>query len=120
MLPAMLTTLNTQNLEMAWGVLRQYSRSAPGQSLPRAVAFVVKDAKANTPFTGTGRIDAELQVETTPRISSRTGRPVKSGRNKNVYSVTEGGLATKVVLARMRPYSYYNVLTDRKYALDRA
>jgi hypothetical protein len=118
MLPAVYTNLNTQNLDMAWAVLRKYSRTAPGEALPRAVAFIVKDAKENTPFTEIGRIDSELQVETTPVISARTGKPLRSGR-KN-YSVTEGGLATKIVLARMHPYSGYNALTDRKYAIDRA
>jgi hypothetical protein len=118
MLPPIYTNLNTRNLEMAMLVLRKYSRTAPGEALPRTVAFIVKDAKEHTPFTEMGRIDTELQVDTTPVISSRTGKPLKSGRKS--YSVTEGGLATKIVLARMRPYSNYNVLTDRKYALDQA
>lgn len=101
-------------------VLHVYSTTAPSEALAKAVAFVVKDAKDHTYFTTTSKIDTELQVQTTPVIATRgrnAGQPLRSGR-KN-YAVTEGGLATKIVLARLNPYSNYNILTDRRYWLPR-
>jgi len=102
-------------------ILQKFSRQEPSESLHRAVAFVVKDAKDHTPFTEISRIDTELSVQTTPILSTRgkrKGLPLKSGRSN--VSVVDGGLATRVVLARLHRYSYYNLLTDQKYALDRA
>jgi hypothetical protein len=66
-------------------------------------------------------IDSELEVETVPVLSMkgpRAGLPVRSGKNN--IEVTPGGLATKIILARLNRYSNYNVLTDMKYALDKA
>lgn len=114
-------SVDTRNLVGAIKVLQQYSRQEPSEALHRAVAFTIKDAKDHTPFTEISRIDTELSVQTTPVLSTRgkrKGLPLKSGRTN--VSVTEGGLATKIVLARLHRYSGYNLLTDQKYALDRA
>lgn len=114
-------SVDTRNLVGALKVLQQYSRQEPSESLHRAVAFTIKDAKEHTPFTEISRIDTELSVQTTPVLSTRgkrKGLPLKSGRTN--IAVTEGGLATKIVLSRLHRYSYYNLLTDQKYALDKA
>lgn len=114
-------SVDTRNLVGALNVLRQYSRQEPSESLHRAVAFTIKDAKDHTPFTEISQIDTDLSVQTTPVLSTRgkrKGLPLKSGKSN--VAVTEGGLATKIVLARLHRYSNYNLLTDQKYALDKA
>lgn len=114
-------SIDARNWSAAQRIIMQHSKTLPGEALPRAVAFVVREAKARTPFTTIGQIDSELSVISTPMLSTRGARkglPLKSG--KNLVNVVEGGLATKIVLARLHLGSKYNTLTDMKYALDRA
>lgn len=113
--------IDTSNLNRAQAIFNEYGKTVPAQSIARTALFVIDDAQRNTPVTSVGRIDSELSIITTPVLSSRgkrKGLPLKSGK-KN-YTVVEGGLGTRIALARLSPYSDYNILTDRRYALDRA
>lgn len=101
-------------------ILERISKQTPSDALHKTVAFVIEKAKKETPFTTMARIDADMSATTTPRRSTRTGKKIKSGKNKNIVSVAEGGAATRIVLARLRRGSYYNRLTDHRYYLDRA
>ena len=103
-------------------IIAQHIKTAPTESLPRAVAFVVKDAKDRTPVTPVSRIDTELQVKTTPILvtrGSRTGVPRKD-KKSTIEVGDRDTLAIKIQLARLNPYSNYNILTDRRYALSRS
>ncbi len=115
--------INTTNWMAAQKIIMAHGRSLPSEALPRAVAFVVKDAKDNTPVTSISRIDTELSVTTTPVLSTRgarAGLPLKSGKNTVTANDEEDSLGIKIQLARLNRYSDYNILTDMRYALDRA
>lgn len=113
--------IDTKNFMQGFQVLRVYSKTEPSKALHRAVAFVVHDAKQNTPFVTTGKIDAELNVQATPMLvtrGARAGLPRKD--NKQQLEIADGGLAMRIQLARLNPNSNYNALTDNRYKLDRA
>jgi hypothetical protein len=121
MQPQPLIRLDTTNLMKAQRLLNYFSKTSPAESLNKTGAFVVHTAKDMTPVTSMARIDAELQVDSVPVLYVRGPKKgTKKPGKKLHYNVTEGGLATKVVLARLNRYSNYNVLTDMKYAIDRA
>lgn len=120
MLPKVNVRWETYNWSRAHEILHKYSKTEPSEALAKAVAFVVVDAKANTYFTTPSKIDAELNVETTPVLSTkgaRAGLPLRSG--KSTVDAPAGSLAQRIVLSRLNRYSNYNVLTDIRYALDR-
>lgn len=115
------TRIDTSDLMRAQAIFQEYSLQVPSQGLNRTVLFVLRAAQKNTPFVTGSRIDTELSVSTTPVLSTRGARkglPLRSGR-KNV-AVTEGGMATRIVLARMHRGSAYNQRTDQKYFIERA
>ena len=67
------------------------------------------------------KIDQNMSAVTTPVLSTRGARkglPLRSGKNN--VAVTEGGIATRIVLARMNPNSRYNRLTGSYWAINRA
>ena len=116
----MTVNLDTAKFTQAFNLLHQKT-SNPAPALHRAVAFVIRDAKARTPVTSQSRIDQELSVMGIPVISkkgARAGLPLKNG--KKTYEFAPNGLGIAVMLARLKRYSSYNVLTDMKYAIDRA
>ena len=120
--------IDTSNWMKARAVLMQYSKTEPSQSLHRAVAFVVNDAKRHTPFTDISRIDTELMVEATPAVlkSGKLSRDKK--RQREVITAIKGSsppLAALIISAQVlrvdttasQPgMSNYNRLTDMKYA----
>lgn len=114
-------TIDTRNFVSACRLLQRTSRTLPHQALARAVAFVVKDAKALTPFAPLGKIDRELGVMSSPATvtrGKRKGQPLKSGK-LNV-DVPRTSLSMRIMLARLHRNTSYNILTDRRYAIDRA
>jgi len=114
-------SVNTSHLEAAQRLFQQHSRNTMAENLNRTAHFIALAAQRMTPFVTISRIDTELNAVSTPILSKkgkRAGLPLKSGK-QNV-AVVEGGLATKIILARMKRGSYYNRITDHKYYIDRA
>ena len=111
--------IDTSGLMAAQRIFNDYSRKTPAQSLNRTVLFILRDVQKTTPFATMSRIDTDMQVTTTPRISKVTGRQVsRNTRNPNIVTVTEGGMATRIVLARLHYGSRYNVRTDHRYWIN--
>lgn len=106
-------------------LLSTRSKTLPSESLARAVAFVVKDARDHTPFVTVGQIDTELSVTVTPTIGAR-GKPLK---NKKTYLTTGLGqrhtpdehptipLTWLIIGARARPGSNYNQVTGQRWQI---
>lgn len=110
--------IDTSNLMKAQALFQRHSKRDPAESLNKTVLFIARDAQRRTPFVTIGRIDAQLNVQTTRRISTRTGKPVSpKTKNANLVNVTEGGAATKITLARLHMFSRYNKMTDFRYWL---
>lgn len=108
--------LDTSGLMKMQQICQAHSKRSPAESLNKTVYFIVKSAMENTPVTSPAKIDMELNVQSSPRISARTGRPVSSKTKNPVnINVTEGGLATRITLARLHYNSRYNRRTDRRY-----
>ncbi len=113
--------IDTSGLMRMQNIVSKHSRWSPAENLNRTAFFVVKDAMEHTLPTAPAKIDMELNVQSAPRISARTGRPVsRNSRNPNIINVTEGGLATRITLARMHRNSRYNLRTDRRYSILRS
>jgi len=120
--------IDTSNWMKARAVLMQYSKTEPSQSLHRAVAFVVNDAKRHTPFTDISRIDTELMVEATPAVLKSGQLSKDKKRQREVITAIKGSsppLAALIISAQVlrvdttasQPgMSNYNRLTDMKYA----
>lgn len=126
MLIASTCRIETGHLLAAQKIFDRFSKTAPAESLNRTVLFVVRDAQNRTPFVPPSRIDAELSVDVTPRISQRTGRPVsRRTRNASLISARAGGrsfvhgvpFTWLIIGARAKPGSRYNRLTGGRYAL---
>lgn len=107
-------------------LLRQNSKTLPGEALARAVGFVVKDARDHTPFVTMGKIDTELAVEVIPMIGAR-GKPLK---NKKFYKTSGLGqrrspdahpsvpLTWLIIGARAKPGSNYNQITGGRWQIS--
>lgn len=100
-------------------LLRQYSKSNPSESLAKAVAFVIKDAKDNTPFVTLERIDTELSVVSSPAVLKSGKLSRDKTRQREEVDLDSQSVAARIVLSRLHPDSNYNRLTDMKYAIDR-
>lgn len=113
--------LDTRNFMAAHQILHRFARN-PAESLHKAVGYVVEAAKDNTPVTTMSRIDTDLSVVTTPVLvtrGARIGLPLKDGSNRIIIGGMDT-LAVKIILARLKVGSNYNILTDNRYAIDRA
>lgn len=100
---------------------RTYSRRTPAVATNTAGYVVALTALSLTPAADIARIDAALGVTTTPKLSTRGARrglPLRSGA-KN-FHVTEGAMATRIVLARMWKFSPYNRMTGHYWYINRA
>jgi len=100
---------------------RAYNRRSPAVAANTAAYRITCAAFAFTPAATMAKIDANMSAVTTPVLSTRgkrKGLPLRSG--KNTVAVTEGGPATRIVLARMHPGSRYNRLTGSYWAINRA
>lgn len=105
----------------AQAIFNRHSRHEPAYNLNRTALFITLDAQRHTKFTSVAKIDADLKVTTTPVLVTRgprKGLPLKSG--KSTTSATFDSVAARIVLARLHPNSSYNLLTDRKWMIDRA
>ncbi len=115
------TTADLGSLNRALDLASKWSTRTMKKVVMDTARAVTFKAMVGTPAVSMQTIDSELDVITTPVLSTRgprQGLPLKSGK-KN-YQVVEGGLATKIVLARMWPGSRYNRLTGSQWAIDRA
>lgn len=112
--------IDTSNLIAAQSIFNRHSRHDPAHNINRTALFVVLDAQRTTHFTTVSKIDAQLQVTTTPVLVTRgprTGLPLKSG--KTTSTTTFGSVAARIILARLNPNSSYNLMTDRKWLLNK-
>ena len=111
-------SVNTDNLNGALKILSQHSKKAPIQVVTMTALFCVKKAQENTPVVSQGRILTDMQVVTTPVLSTkgaRKGLPLKSGEYD--MEVPEQSMAVKIALARLHPNSKYSKLTGNRWAL---
>jgi hypothetical protein len=127
--------IDTTNWMAAHQVLHRYAIN-PSESLHKAVAFVLKDAKENTPVVDPATIVSELGVLVTPRLGKR-GQPlsIKSAKNQ-IYDAIPGGsgkrapskfndvdkfpdvpLSWLIVMARANPDSGYNQRNSGRYMI---
>lgn len=113
--------IETANFMAGQRLLHGYSKTMPSEALHRSVAFVLEDAKDLTPVTTTARIESDLQVTTTPRLVTRGARLGLPRKDKavDIHIGDKDTVAMRIMLARLHPYSDYNVLTDGRYRIDR-
>lgn len=107
---------------------RVFNKRTPALAANVAGLYVARQARYETHKLSVpmARIDAELSVEVTPRISARTGKPVsRNTRNPNNVRALTGGrsylpaipFTWLIIGARANPNSRYNRLTGQRFAL---
>lgn len=101
-----------------------FGRRTMQEQCVTSITFIALRAQKLTPAADIGRIDAALDVEVSPVLSTRgkrKGLPLKSGK-KTV--ATRAGvrvpMAVLITMARFNPSSNYNRLTGGKWALPTA
>jgi hypothetical protein len=107
---------------------RVFNKRTPAVAANVAGLYVARQARYETHKISVppGRMDAELAVEVTPRISARTGKPVsRRTKNPNNVRALAGPPSYKpaipftwlIIGARAKPFSNYNQRTGQRYAL---
>jgi hypothetical protein len=107
---------------------RVFNRRAPAMAANVAGYYVARQARYETHKISVplARIDSELSVEVTPRISARTGKAVsRNTKNPNNVRALLGGrsyvktipFSVLIIGARANPYSEYNKRTGQRWAL---
>jgi hypothetical protein len=117
----MTATADVSVLERAIPRMVAFGRRTMQEQCVTSVTFISLRARKLTPAADIGRIDAELEVEVSPVLSTRgkrKGLPLKSGK-KSVG--TKPGvrvpLITLITMARMNPASDFNLRTGGKWAI---
>lgn len=107
---------------------RQFNKRTPALAANVAGLYVARQARHETHKISVplSRMDAELSVEVTPRISARTGKAVsRNTKNPNNVRALTGGrsyvpaipFTWLIIGARANPYSRYNQLTGQRWAM---
>lgn len=99
----------------------QVTKRTPAQAANRAALEVAITAQKDTPFVTPETVDTELAVLKAPVIGA-SGRILKKRKNffgkvGTAAKSEEVPLAVLIIAARARPGSYYNQLTNNRYAL---
>lgn len=98
----------------------QVSRRSVPQIVNTAAWWIAVNAKNATPYVTVETIDTQLGTIETPAIGKR-GKPLKGRKPLKAGSVlAKNGvpLAVMIVVARARPGSRYNQLTNNRWALQ--
>lgn len=99
-----------------------FGRRTMQEQCVTSITFIARRAQKLTPFADIGRIDAYLEVEVSPVLSTRgkrKGLPLKSG--KKAVMTKPGAwvpMAVLITMARMNPASDYNHITGSRWAIS--
>ena len=101
-----------------------FGRRTMQEQCVTSITFIVLRAQKLTPAADIGRIDAELDVEVSPVLSTRgkrKGLPLKSGKKSVAPRAgVRVPMAVLITMARFNPTSDYNKLTGGRWALPMA
>src|ERR1017187_2982103 len=120
--------INTTNWMAAQQIIMAHGRSLPSEALPRAVAFIVRDAKRMTPVVSPSTINTDLFVETSPKVLLSGKLSVAKNKQNDVVTVTGKGtgagefkevpLAWLMIGARAKPLSNYNDMVSMRWLIQ--
>ena len=121
---AMTATVDVAVLAKATPRIVAFGRRTMEEQCVTSITFIALRTQKLTPVADIGRIDAELEVEVSPVLSTRgkrKGLPLKSGR-KTVQPKpgVRVPLITLITMARMNPASDFNRRTGGKWAIPSA
>lgn len=116
--------IDTSKLNQGLAIAAQFTKRTPAEAVNTAGLEVAINAKYRTPFVKVKTIDEELGTMSIPTIG-RNGRELnqKYSKNKTFYGTAMGDLQKEVpltvliMMARARPGSNYNILTNNRYAI---
>jgi hypothetical protein len=117
----MTAIVDVSALQRATPRIVAFGRRTIQEQCVTSITFIALRAQKLTPAADIGRIDAELEVEVTPVLSTRgkrKGLPLKSG--KKTVAAKPGvrvPLITLITMARMNPTSDFNRRTGGKWAI---
>lgn len=112
-------TTDTSNLMRAQLILIRHSKRSPARCVNSTAYHVIKDvveADGGFPVVAQSTIDADMEVTSTPKISTRgprKGLPVKGAAPE--IEVPDMSMAMKIVIARMNPRSKYSLSTGNRW-----
>ena len=115
---------STVDVSILQGLIPQivaFGRRTMREQCITSAAFICVEAQRNTPFVTVGRIDAELEVEVTPRTKTGKISKAKHPHHKSV-AIASGvrvPVAVLIVMARMDPTSHYSAMTGNRWPLDK-
>src|ERR1019366_8817217 len=111
--------MDTTNLMMAQKILICYSNRSPARCINSTAYHVINDvveADGGFPVVSQSRIDSDMEVTSTPVLSTRgprKGLPLKSGESD--IEVPDMSMAMKLVIAAMNPNSKYSLSTGNRW-----
>ena len=115
--------LDTQALDRAMDMAEEWSASAPSFLAARAAQRIVTKTIQYTPFVTMGEVDTELDVAYAPgktptgKLSKQASKArLLPGKAENTQRQDEP-LAYLIQLARMKPGSNYNTITNNRWRL---
>ena len=114
--------VDTSNLMRAQMVLLRHSKRSPSRCINSTAYHVIKDvvdADGGFPVVAQSTIDSDMEVITTPQVSTRgprKGMPLKSGASD--VEVPDMSAAMKITIARMNPQSKYSLSTGNRWPVS--
>ena len=117
----MTMSVDVSALSRAVPRITAFGRRTIQEQCVTSVTFIALRAQKLTPAASVGRIDADLEVEVSPVLSTRgkrKGLPLKSGK-KSVQAQrgVRVPIGVLIVMARMDPNSKYSRLTGNRWPL---
>jgi hypothetical protein len=109
-------TVDVSVLERIIPEFLEYSKRTLREQVVTSAGWICVNAQKMTPAVDVQRIDTELEVIVTPKLSTRganKGLPLKSGK-KNV-TVPEMSYAMMIAIARLHPNSKYSLSTGNRW-----
>ena len=109
--------VDTSNLMAAQKILMRHSSRSPARCLNSTAYHVIKDvveANGGFPVVSQGKIDSDMQVTSTPILSTRGKHlPLKDGSSE--VDVPDMSVAMLITIARMNPMSKYSLSTGNRW-----
>ena len=103
-------------------ILLRHSKRSPARCINSTAYHVIKDvveSNGGFPVVSQGTIDSDMQVTSTPKVSTRgprKGQPLASGAAD--VDVPDMSVAMKIVIARMNPASKYSLSTGNRWPIS--
>jgi hypothetical protein len=100
-------------------ILMRHSKRSPARCINSTAYHVIKDvveSNGGFPVVSQGTIDSDMQVTSTPKVSTRgprKGQALASGAAD--VEVPDMSVAMKIVIARMNPASKYSLSTGNRW-----